>query len=1132
VAIKKKPGKAPHPAAKRKSTATPGELSPETSSTAAVLDRRVEEPEETEEGIFPIAGIGASAGGLEAFTEMLEALPSDTGMGFVFVQHLDPRHVSILTELLQRHTKMPVQDATEGIRVEPNHVYVIPRNKHMGMKQGVLTLSPRVGSAIPHMPIDPFLRSLAEDQKGKAIGVILSGTASDGALGMMAIKAAGGITFAQTCESAKFDSMPRAAVSAGCIDFVLSPQEIARELAPLGRHPYVSTMPPKGQKEPSPATLVSIGRILNLLRSSTGVDFTYYKSNTIRRRILRRMALKQMDNLERYVTRLRSDPAELRALYDDILINVTEFFRDPEVFERLNKVVFPRIAAPGRGATTVRIWVPGCASGEEAYSLAMAFLEYLGERSHEMNVQIFGTDISDGALEKARSGTYAPSIVQDLSAERIRRFFTKVDSNYQISKRIREMCVFAKQNLVKDPPFSKLDLISCRNVLIYLGPVLQKRVIPIFHYALKPNGYLLLGSAETIGVHSELFSLEDKKGKIYKRRATASRPNIEFPAEEPADLPPEVRAKAGDWTETDLHREADRIVLGKYSPAGVVVDGNMNVLQFRGRMAPFLEPSEGMASLNLLKLAREGLALELRNAFHKARREGAPIRREGLAIRHNGRAGEFNLEVIPFNKTPGRDPRYLILFEELHTETAAGEHGKPKKTKGRAAADRDGQHLRQELVATKAYLQSVMEELESSNEEQRSANEEIQSSNEELQSANEELETAKEELQSSNEELNTVNEELQTRNTQLAQTGNDLLNLLVNVNIPIIMVGNDLRIRRFTPVSQRLLNLIPADVGRPISDFHLNLDIPNLDREVGEVIETLSPKVSEVKDRGGRHYSLRIRPYRTEDNKIDGAVIVLVDLDPARATIESLAERVFASDGQAGGSGAQSADELRAFGAGLLIAQENERRNLALELHDDLSQRLALLELNVETLEKGPPSHDEKERKEQLQSIHAQITSLSVSLRQIAYQLHPSALEHLGLAQAVEAFVRDFSDREHIEVRFHAENMPGVIDPHTALSLYRIVQEGLRNVAQHAQAKSAEVSLSRTDGVIQLRVKDSGTGFDLVTARGKGHLGLRSMEERARACGGACRINSQPSIGTEVVVDVPEKQPHNGHPET
>ncbi|HEX5227482.1 MAG TPA: chemotaxis protein CheB [Bryobacteraceae bacterium] len=688
------------------------------------------EEEAGEEGIFPVVGIGASAGGLEAFTEMLQTLRDDTGMGFVFVQHLDPKHVSILTELLQRHTRMPVQEAAEGMPVEPNHVYVIPRNKHMGLSKGVLTLSPRVDSPAPHMPIDPFLRSLARDQKGKAIGVILSGNASDGALGMMAIKAAGGITFAQSSETAKYDGMPRAAALSGCIDFVLSPPDISKELVRLGQHSYISPPAPKGIKEPTQATLEAIGRILILLRDATGVDFTYYKSNTIRRRILRRMALKQVDNLDRYLAMLRSDPQELQSLYDDILINVTEFFRDPDVFEKLKNVVFPKIAPNGQIPASVRIWVPGCATGEEVYSIAIALLEYLGERTHEINVQVFGTDISDAALERARSGIYPPNVMQDISAERIRRFFTKVDSSYQISKRIREMCIFARQNLIKDPPFSKLDLISCRNVLIYMGPVLQKRVIPVFHYALKPNGYLLLGSSETIGIYSELFSLEEKSAKIYKRRKTTSRPNLEFPLDSSAGPPALPHPTSGDWSEGDLSREADRIVLGRYSPAGVVVDGDLNVVQFRGRMAPYLEPTAGMASLNLLKLAREGFSVELRNAFHKAKRENVPVRREGLRIRRNSSFQDFTLEVIPFKKSSGRDPRYLILFDEVQEGVTPRLDARSSRKRTSTVLERENVHLSQELISTKEYLQSVIEELESSNEELRSANEEIQSSNE------------------------------------------------------------------------------------------------------------------------------------------------------------------------------------------------------------------------------------------------------------------------------------------------------------------------------------------------------------------------------------------------------------------
>jgi two-component system CheB/CheR fusion protein len=1081
-----------------------------------------EEPEEGGEGLFPIVGIGASAGGLEAFTDLLQALPADTGMGYVFVQHLDPRHVSLLTDLLQRHTHMPVREAADRLRVEPNHVYVIPRNAHMSLVRGVLALTPRQTSPLPHMPIDPFLRSLAADQKSKAIGVILSGNASDGALGMMAIKATGGITFAQSGETAKYDGMPRSAVAAGCIDFVLSPQDIARELDRLGKHPYIAPQQAEGQPETTSNTEVIV-RVLSLLRQSSGVDFAYYKPTTIRRRIFRRMALHRFESLDRYVAKLRGDPAEVHALYEDILINVTEFFRDRDVFDRLKTVVFPRILPTTRDSSgPIRIWAPGCSSGEEVYSIAMALIEFLEERSHEISIQIFGTDISEVALDKARGGVYAPSISQDLSPERLRRFFTKVDSGYQIGRRIREMCVFARQNLTKDPPFSRLDLISCRNVLIYLGPVLQKRILPVFYYALKPNGFLLLGSAETIGSQSDLFTLEDKKARIYLRRTTATRvPPPDFAGMEEGMDKREPAAPAAAWSEPELLREADRIVLGKYAPAGVVVDDEFNILQFRGHTSPYLEPSPGMANLNVVRMSREGLSMELRNALLKARREGVTVRREGLRVRQGNALFGLNFEVIPFREVAGRDRRFLILFEPAAPEPAAPLQKKAGKRESAVSLDRDNTQLRQELAATREYLQSVIEEHESSNEELRAANEEIQSSNEELQSTNEELETAKEELQSTNEELHTVNEELQTRNAQLGQAGNDLLNLLSNVNIPIIMLGNDLRIRRFTPVSQRALNLIAADIGRPISDINLNLEVTRIDRLLLEVIETLTPRTMEVRDRGGRPYSLRIRPYRTEDNKIDGVVMVLVDLDPVRVAAGVIAGPA-AIDLKAA---ARRTEELKAFSAGLLLAQERERRNVALELHDDFSQRLALLELNVETMQRKPPPANELG--DRLDLVRKEIDSLSEDLRRVAYQLHPASLESLGLVAALESFTRTFGGKDHIAVRFTANNVSREPDADTGLCLYRALQESLHNVARHSGAHSVEVTLTGGDVTLELSVKDSGSGFAPEAERFKGGLGLLSMEERANLLGGAFRIISAPGEGTEVIVAVPYRKALN-----
>ena len=1107
-----------HPAPRRRaaknkkaaSTRVP-RATPEESTAPLAL---TEEPEDSErdEG-FPIVGIGASAGGLEAFSEVLRHLPSSTGMAYVFVQHLDPLHTSMLRDLLQRQTKMPVVEVMDGMQVEPDRVYVIPRNTQMTLSGGMLRLAPRQSAPVPNMPIDPFLRSLASDRGSKAIGVILSGNASDGTLGIRAIKAAGGITFAQTSESAKHDGMPRSAVSAGSVDFVLAPSEMAKELARLGQHPYIARPVGSGNKEQGDGgrPTETMLRILALLRTATGTDFTYYKRSTIGRRIHRRMALRRIGSLEGYLSKLRSEPAEIHALHEDMLINVTEFFRDPEVFEALKEVVFPKIV-PERGrAGTVRIWVPGCATGEEVYSIAMSLLEYLEVRRPEVTIQLFGTDLSDTALEKARAGVYPRSVVQSVSSERLRRFFGKVNSNYRISKNIREMCIFARQDLVKDAPFSKLHLISCRNVLIYLGPMLQKRVMPVLHYALRPNGFLLLGKSETISTYSDLFAAADRKSNIYTRRAGPAHMMLRSPAEEVGSYQADEAALPADWTESEMQREADRIVLGRYGPPGVVVDDGLNIVLFRGHTGPYLEPSTGAASLNIFKMAREGLATELRNAVIRARKTQAAVRVDGLRLRSNSTFLEFSIEVIPLRKL--RTRRFLILFHE-GPAPAAPRKAAAKSTKKFSVSglEKENAQLRQELAATKEYMQSIIEEQEASNEELRSANEEIQSSNEELQSTNEELETAKEELQSTNEEVNTVNEELQTRNQQLAQAMDDLNNLLANVNIPIVMLQTDLRIRRFTPISGRVLNLIPSDVGRPISDINLNLDIPNVDKTLAEVIETLTPKTLEVKDLGGRLYSLRIRPYRTEENKIDGVVMVLVDLDPGTERSPSALVQL--------GETVDTTGHSLNFSTGLLYSQERERQRLSRELHDDFNQRLAALAVSLGSMQRG--KHLPQEIAGQLASIREGLGSIADDLQRVAYRLHPSILDHRGLVAATETLVQDFRERYDLRATFEHTNVPDAVAHDTALCLYRVTQEALHNVGEHADAKSVQINLSCENKRLLLTVRDDGLGFD--TGSKKHGLGLRSMQERVSMAGGSFEVESG-AKGTTIRADVPLPPP-------
>jgi two-component system, chemotaxis family, CheB/CheR fusion protein len=829
---------------------------------------------EADDGIFPIVGVGASAGGLEPFLQLLRAIGDAPGMAFIYVLHQDRHHENTLAEVVKHATKMKVQTAADGMTIEPEHVYVAPASADVHLSDGKIELQqrPREGVALP---IDALFTSLGSDQGARAIAVILSGSGSDGARGSRALKAAGGIVFAQD-DSAEFRQMPHAAVASGSVDFVLSASDIAGELLRIASHSYLTVPIAAGRRLPEGQLL----QVFRLLHGSHDVDFTHYKPTTVERRIRRRMAVHKLEDLGDYVTKLRDDPKELDQLYSEILIRVTGFFRDPEVFENLRKKVAPLLIEQRTADDPVRVWVPGCSTGEEVYSLAITLFEAAGDLSDNCSFQIFGTDISDVAVERARLGFYPENIAGEVSAERLRRFFTRSDGGYRISKAIRDCCVFARQNVTRDPPFSRLDLISCRNVMIYLGPVLQRKVMSIFHYALRHDGYLLLGSSETIGNFADLFAVFDRQNRIYRKKPAGKRRAIELSATvmpRERDLEPAAFEPEADVPSNVFH-EADRVLLTHYAPAGVLINESMEILQFRGRTSPFLEPAPGVASFNLLKMAREGLLSDLRGAILGARHSDAPVRREGLRIRHDGAALLVNIEVIPF-LSPARERYQLVLFEEAK-ETP----GEKKKQRQRQAAEDPGhiENLKRELAATREYLQSIIEEQEAMNEELRSANEEIQSSNEELQSTNEELETAKEELQSSNEELTTLNEELENRNQELAEVNNDLINLLAAIDIPVVILDSGLRIRRFNAGAQRALNLIPTDAGRSLKDLKTSLVLDDLDSMISGVIETLEVREEEVLDRSGRSHLLRIRPYKTTDNKIDGAVLVLIDIEQWR----------------------------------------------------------------------------------------------------------------------------------------------------------------------------------------------------------------------------------------------------------
>ena len=816
---------------------------------------------------FPVVAVGASAGGLAAFTDLLKALPAKSGMAYVLIQHLEPNHESALSTLLGKATAMPVIEVTDGLAVEADHVYVIPPNRSMTILHGTLCLRARAGAGALQRPIDNFAISLAEEKGAAAIGVLLSGTGSDGTCGLKAIKAAGGVTFAQEPKTAEWPAMPISAMTAGSVDFVLSPKRIAAELARVGSHPYLAeaAVTPEGS---------ALDKICIILRSATGIDFRLYKQATVRRRIARRMALQKISALDRYAAVLRRNPEEAQNLAEDIFIHVTSFFRDPECFQAVRKRVLTKLVKRSDD-DPIRIWIAGCSTGEEAYSLAMLLMEVLGDRAASARIQIFGTDIQERAVEFARAGTYSEAAMSGVSPARRKRFFTQTDHGWQIQKSIRDLCVFARHDLAKDPPFSRLDFISCRNVLIYMGPVLQKRVLAIFQYALRPGGFLFLGNSESISEYSDAFTAEEPKHRIFLRKPVlASSRGVTAATDQFREAKPAAASTRAPSVAPapDLRREAEAALLEHYTPPALIVDKDLHIVHFQGDTGPYLAPATGQPILHILKMVRPELVVDLSAVISKARRTGSAAHKDGVVFENPGRADAVRLEVQPLSHGSRKSQQdLLIVFQKA--EIAAAEP--PARGKRSSEASK----LARALASTREHLRSLIAERETAQEEMKAANEEVLSSNEELQSTNEELETAKEELQSSNEELITLNDELQHRNAELNVLSQDLGNLLTGVDIPVLVLDPDLRIRRFTPVAGRLLNLIPGDVGRPFSQIASTLNIHNWKELFAEVTVEHRLVEREVTDRSGRRYSLRIRPYKTNEKGIDGVLVVMLDTE-------------------------------------------------------------------------------------------------------------------------------------------------------------------------------------------------------------------------------------------------------------
>jgi two-component system CheB/CheR fusion protein len=830
---------------------------------------------------FPIIGIGASAGGLEAFEQFFHHVPADSGMAFVLVPHLDPSHASILTEILQRTTSMRVVEALDQVAVEPDCVYVIPPNRDMAIFHGVLQLSVPEQPRGQRMPIDAFLRSLAEDQGERAIGIILSGTGSDGTLGLRAILGAGGISLVQEPATAKFDGMPSSAIQAGYATHVLPVEQMPEVLRTCTRTLVVH------QEKPLPASAVnSMNHILMQLRSITGHDFSLYKKSTIGRRIERRMAQHNIEDAEVYARYLKQNPAEAHTLFKELLINVTNFFRDPEAFAALKQDILPKLLAGKQDDYVFRAWVTGCATGEEAYSVAILLREFMDETRQEFKVQLYATDLDDDAIAVARAGIFPANIAQDVTPDRLRRFFIKEDAGWRVKKEIREMVVFAIQNVIKDPPFTRLDLLCCRNLMIYLEPELQNRLIPAFHYALKPGGVLFLSPSESIGNHPDLFAALSRKWKLYRAihsnastRAVMSS-GLTWAADDGARAPDETIKKAQETNYAELTK---RTLLQAYAPASLLTDAKGDILYVHGDTGRYLRPAPGQATLNAVEMARDGLSLELRAAIHSAADLSAPTLGQEVSVKTNGgfSAVSMSVRLLPHS---GRN---LLLVSFQDVELAALKPRRAKRTAGPAELLRVGE-LERDLAYTRENLQATIEEQQASNEELKSTNEEMQSTNEELQSTNEELETSKEELQSVNEELITVNAELQAKIEQLAGMQNDMKNLLDNISVGTIFLDQHLVIRRYTREAARIYPLVASDVGRPLADIKPSLEGDDLLNDALSVLDTLVPCEREVRTSGGTWFLARIQPYRTLDNMIDGVVLTFTDITER---IKTIAER-------------------------------------------------------------------------------------------------------------------------------------------------------------------------------------------------------------------------------------------------
>jgi two-component system CheB/CheR fusion protein len=1089
----------------------------------------------TEQG-YLLVGIGASAGGIPALSAFFENVPADSGMAYVVILHLSPDHESQLANVLQMVARIPVRQVTDPIEVQPNHVYVVPPDRHLMLSGGKLTAVANVSMEERRAPVDIFFRTLADSMGARAACVVLSGTGANGSMGLKRVKERGGVAFVQQPAEAEFDEMPRHALSTGLVDQTLPVASMPAALAAYQRRMRSLHLPEVTEERPEELTQ-ALRDIFTQIRMRTGHDFTNYKRPTLLRRVERRMNVRNAPDLPAYATLVRDDAGETHALLKDLLISVTSFFRDPEAWALIERDILPRIVREKSPAEPLRIWSAGCATGEEAYGLAILCAEALFGMAEPPKVQIFATDIDERAIALAREGLYTANDVADVSPERLARFFTQESGNYRVRREVREMVMFAVHNVIKDPPFSHIDLITCRNLLIYLNQGAQERVLSTFHFALNPGGYLFVGTSESMDGSADLFATVSSEQHVFQSRQTGARP---YPLPEPGTavtmLPLAVPAAAPKPDARRLDRisyaELHQQLLEQYAPPSLVVNEDYDIVHVSARAGRYLQMGGGEPSPNLLRLIRDDLRIELRTALFQATQRHSAVDIRGLRVRTDEGPEMLDIHVRPVLRR--EDPArgfILVVFER-----SAG--ALPEEQPAVYRSDEPlARQLEQELGRVRLQLRTSTEQHEVQAEELKASNEELQAMNEELRSSAEELETSKEELQSMNEELTTVNQELKVKIEELAHATNDLRNLINSTNIATLFLDRAMQVKLFTPNSRELFNLIPGDVGRPLSDITTKLDYDNLLEDAKTVLQSLQAVEREVRGTDGRTFLMRALPYRTSEDRIAGVVITFIEITERRRAQDELAlarseledrvedrTRELEQTNRALRKEAHDrdlAEQARvALARQLASAQEAERRRISRELHDQMGQQVSALVLKLAML-REQPKLDSKAR-EEVERLEGIAKRLDADLDFLVWELRPTALDDLGLAEALSDYVENWSRHFEIAAEIDIPALTDVRPEHDVETvLYRTAQEALNNVAKHSRATQVRVALAREANELVLSIQDNGHGFDAKKAMAGGRLGLISMRERAALVDGTFEIESQAGSGTTVRIRVP-----------